>query len=702
MSIVREVNIEGRTIKLEFNKYAKQSNGSVMVSSGDTQVLVTVCANPKASADLDFFPLTIEYIEKTYAAGRIPGGYNKREGRPSDSATLTARVIDRPIRPCFPANFKHETVVTATVLSYEHGHNPAPLALIGASTALMISDIPFDGPVAAVKLGLKDDNYVFDPFEGEEENMDLDLNVACKPEAVLMVEAAANFLPEEKILDAINHAHKIMQPLFDLQLEIQKEIGKEKWVIESPKTDEELHTKIESASKESLSLAFSIKQKSARKQALDNLLSKLNQEFNPENDSSIQKNIDTSFDTLKSKYMRTMILEENVRIDQRKLDEIRPINCEINILKSPHGSSLFTRGETQALATATLASIEETQRSETLWNTDVKERFMLHYNFPPFSVGEARSQRSPGRREIGHGNLAKRALSPVIPSASSFDYSIRVVSETLESNGSSSMATVCAGTMAMMNAGIPVSHSVAGIAMGLVKEGDKYAILSDILGDEDHLGDMDFKVCGTQDAVTALQMDIKIQGITPQIMKEALDQAKKGRQHILGKMAEAIAEPEKISTLAPRAFKVKINPDKVRDVIGPSGKHIKKITTEANVKINVEDSGIVTIVAPDVTSAQVAKSLIRAYTTSPKVGDIYLGTTLRILEFGAFIELKPGLEGLCHISQLDENKVEKIESSIKIGDEILVKVIDIDKQGRIKLSRKDAMGQKPTFYSKQL
>ena len=696
MACVREVEVAGRTIKLEFNKFAKQANGSVMVSSGGTQVLVTACASREQSPTADFFPLGVEYIEKTYAAGRVPGGYNKREGRPSDFATLMARVIDRPLRPCFPKNFRHETVVTATILSYEHGISAAPLALLGASTALMISDIPFNGPVASLRLGMKNGEYIVDPLEGDEKNLDLDLNIACRKDSVLMVEAGASFISEDDMLDAIDFAHKTMQPLFEMQEEIQKEIGKEKWSVAEKFSDDELTSAVESSYSDRIKAAFDIPQKAVRTEALRSLKKDVMSEFASDADSVRKFLVAQSLDAAKSNFVRNLVLKERIRMDKRALDEVRPISSEVSVLKSPHGSALFTRGETQALASTTLASTDDMQRTESLWSVDLRERFMLHYNFPPFCVGEARMQRSPGRREIGHGSLARRALLPILPDEKDFTYTIRVVSETLESNGSSSMATVCSGTMAMLNAGIPLKESVAGIAMGLIKEGDEYAVLSDILGDEDHLGDMDFKVCGTMDSITALQMDIKIPGITKDILRDALLQAKKGRQHILGKMNEVLPLPEKVSKLAPRIFKIKISPDKIRDLIGPGGKNIKRVSSESGAKVDVEDSGLVSIIAPDIASAQAAKSLIKSFTTHLKVGDICLGRVVRVLEFGAFVEIRPGVEGLCHISQIDKERVDDIEKFVKPDDEMMVKVIDIDKQGRIKLSRKEAMGQKPS------
>lgn len=697
MSIVREVVINGRTVKFEFQKFAKQANGSVMVSSGGTQVLVTACAAEKASAGIDFFPLGVDYIEKFYAAGRVPGGYFKREGRPSDSAALTARLIDRPLRPLFPKNFKNETTITATVLSYEHGCAPAPLASVGASVALMISDIPFNGPIASLSIGLRNGEYIVDPFEGEEGQNTLDLNIACSPDAVLMVEAGAKEVSETQMLEAINYAHNMMKPFFDMQYEIQKEIGKEKMVLPAVAEDNSATQEIISFIKKPIADAFAIAEKKARNKAVAQAKADALKELNKESDPAREQLIAKAFKDYESDHMRDMILNDKRRIDGRGLEDIRPIACETGVLARPHGNSLFTRGETQSLATVTLAAADEQQRSESLWDTEIKERFILHYNFPPFSVGEARMQRSPGRREIGHGSLARRALFPVLPDVSSFGYTIRLVAETLESNGSSSMAAVCAGTMALQHAGVPLASSVAGIAMGLIKEGERYSILSDILGDEDHLGDMDFKVCGTSKGITALQMDIKIGGLSADVMLEALEQAKRGRMHILGKMSGAISETQDLSPLAPRMFKLKISQDRIKDLIGPGGKNIKKISSDAGVKMDIEENGVISIVAPDALSAQAAKTLIRGYTTVPQVGEVYLGRVSRIVDFGVFIELRPGVDGLCHISQLDDKRIENIEEVVKIGDEVIVKIIDIDKQGRVKLSRRDAFGLKPTF-----
>jgi polyribonucleotide nucleotidyltransferase len=693
MSIVREVTVGSRTIKFEFNKFAKQANGSVMVTSGGTQVLVTACASTSAKPGQDFFPLGVEYIEKIYAAGRIPGGYRKREARPGDHEILSARVIDRPIRPCFPEGFLHEVVINATVMSYEKGFSPQPLAAIGASCALVISDIPFNGPVACLSVGLENGTFIIDP--PEDQMTDLDLMIACRPDAVLMVEAGAKFLSEEQMLAAIEFAHKSMEPIFAMQESIRKEIGKPKMTYAAFVTPTEVANKVASFAGNLVKTAMANPIKQERQKGLAEAKEKLLLELNPEGNPETSKVLAHAYEDLNYSHMRSMVLDQRARIDGRKLNEIRPIACEVGLLYKPHGSSLFTRGETQALATVTLGSSDDRLRTENLYSSDLQDRFMLHYNFPSFSVGEARMARSLGRREIGHGALARRALEQVMPTENEFGYVVRVVAEVLESNGSSSMATVCSGSMALLHAGVPIKEPVAGIAMGLIKEGDKYAILSDILGDEDHLGDMDFKVCGTKKGITALQMDIKIGGLSKQILSEALQQAKEGRIHILGKMAEAITEPGALSKFAPQIFKLKVSPDKIRDVIGSGGKNIKKIVADTGVKIDIDDNGIISIAAPDTVSAEAAKTMIRILTTDPEVGEVYLGKVKRVVDFGAFIEIRQGTEGLCHISQLADFRVEKVTDIIKEGDEVMVKVIEIDRQGRIKLSRKEALEQAP-------
>jgi polyribonucleotide nucleotidyltransferase len=691
--VTREVTIGGKTIKFEFNKFAKQAS-SVMVSCGDTQVLVCVVAAEDAKPDQDFFPLTVDYYERTYAAGRFPGGFVKRETRQSEHEVLTCRVIDRPLRPLFPEHFLTDVQITCTTVSYDPAHHPAPLALMGASAALMISNIPFDGPVAALRIGMKDGQYILDPKEGE--SGDLDLNVAAKPGALLMVEAGANFLSEEQMLDAITHAHKLMEPVFEMQLALQKEIGKPKREVKIPNWDKNIQKQVTDIATPLVNKAFTIASKIERKHALTSITKDVLTAVNPTGDSATTKVIKKMLEEVQFQSMRGSILETRKRVDGRGLSDIRKITCETNVLKRPHGSALFTRGETQALATVTLGSADDEQRLDNLVTPNAVKSFMLHYNFPGYSVGECKPNRAPGRREVGHGALAERALARVIPDKGKFGYTIRLVSEILESNGSSSMASVCAGTMALLQAGVPIQEPVAGIAMGLIKEGDKYAILSDILGDEDHLGDMDFKVCGGQNGITALQMDIKIGGLTREILSQALTQAQAGRRHILANMTTAINAPSEISEFAPRIFQVKIKPDRVRDLIGPGGKNIKKIVAETGVKIDVNDEGMVSIVAMDVTSAESAKKMIRSVTSDPEIGAIYLGLVKKIMDFGAFVEIKPGTEGLCHISQLDNARVERTEDVCKEGDEMLVKVLEIDRQGKIKLSRKEALGKKPT------
>ncbi len=693
MSLIKEAKVGDKTICFEFQKFAKQANGSVMVSCGDTQVLVTVCASEAPKEGQDFFPLSVDYIEKFYAAGRIPGGFVKRETKPSEAEVLTARVIDRPLRPSFPEEFLCETQVVCTVMSVDPLHHPAPLALVGASTALMISDIPFNGPVASIRVGKKDGQLVLDPVLGEEG--DLDLNIAANPDAVLMVEAAANFLSEDEMIEAITFAHNAMKPLFDMQKEVQKEIGKPKreltgnTLADTVYTDMQLH---EGLARE----ALQIREKQARVKGLKALKDKIVTEFNPDGDSGRGKALAAAYEKLIYVSMRKMILDDRKRIDGRSFTDIRQITCETKILRRTHGSALFTRGETQALATVTLGSADDEQRMDSILQANTKKAFMLHYNFPPYSVGEAKPLRAPGRREVGHGALAYKALEAILPESNKFNYTIRLVSEVLESNGSSSMATVCAGTMAMLDAGVPIKQPVAGIAMGLVMEGDKYAVLSDILGDEDHLGDMDFKVTGGQEGITALQMDIKISGLNKKILAEALAQAKEGRQYILKKLVATINEPAELSQWAPQIFEIKIKEDKIRDLIGPGGKTIKKLVADLQVKIDISDNGIVNIMAPDGASAERAKQAIRAITADPEVGAIYLGTIKKVVDFGAFVELRPGLEGLLHISQLENRKVDRVTDIVNEGEQVLVKVIDVDRQGKIKLSRKDALGKRPT------
>lgn len=689
-SIIKKATIEGREYTFEFNKFAKLTNGSVLVSCGNSQVLVTACAAAEQKEQPDFFPLTVNYIEKFYAAGRIPGGFFKRESKPSDTETLIARCIDRPLRPSFPENFLCETQIVATVLSHDDSVYPGTLAMMGASFALMISDIPFNGPLAALRVGMKEDgSFMIDPTE-EEDLKRLDLVVAAKPGAVLMVEAGADFLTEAQMMDAITFAHTTMQPLFDLQLEIQKEIGKPKRAVPKLEIPADIREKVLSFAADKIDAVVTTKVKVERSKAMSDLKKAMLASVNPEGDSKVKFLANQAFGDLVYNHVRGMISKSDKRIDGRALDEVRPIFCETRLIKSTHGSALFQRGETQALAITTLGSGDDAQRLDSLTTQNQEKKFMLHYNFPPFSVGEARMMRPPGRREIGHGALAEKALSQVMPSNSEFGYTVRLVSEVLESNGSSSMATVCGGTMSLLDAGVPLKEPVAGIAMGLIKEDGKYKVLSDILGDEDHLGDMDFKVCGGSNGITALQMDIKIDGLPREVLGAALDQARAGRLHILEKMNAAISKPNELSDTAPRIFKIKVDAPKIKDVIGPGGKNIKRIVSECGVKVDIGDNGIIDIVSPNIQCAEAAKTMIRDLVTDPEVGKVYLGKVVKIMDFGAFVEIKPGVEGLVHISQLDHQRVEKVEDFVKEGEEIMVKLLEIDRMGRLKLSRKEA------------
>ncbi|RYZ57637.1 MAG: polyribonucleotide nucleotidyltransferase [Proteobacteria bacterium] len=633
-------------------------------------------------------------MEKYYAAGRIPGGFVKREGRLSELETLTSRLIDRPLRPCFPEGYLNDTQVIATVMSLDPLHHPSSLALAGASVALMISDIPFNGPVASLRIGRKDGKLIIDPLPADDS--DLELVVAATPDAVLMVEAAAKFLSEAEMIDAIAFAQKSMKPIHDLQLEIQKEIGKAKKDLVRDANADALYAKAQGVAGSLVKDALVIKEKQTRQKAFRDIKAKLAAELNPENSGSVGKALHVALERLQYDIMRAMILDDKKRIDGRSFTDIRKITCETKVLKRTHGSALFTRGETQALATITLGSGDDEQRMDSITQPNATKSFMLHYNFPPYSVGEARPLRGIGRREIGHGALAEKALTAVLPAPGTFNYTIRLVSEVLESNGSSSMATVCAGTMALLDAGVPIKQPVAGIAMGLIMEGSKYAVLSDILGDEDHLGDMDFKVTGGQEGITALQMDIKIGGISSAILGEALEQARVGRQFILQKLVAAINTPAEISEYAPQIFQMKIKEEKIRDLIGPGGKTIKKLVAELGVKIDINDDGVVNIIAQDGATAERAKQAIRGITSDPEVGAIYLGLIKKIVDFGAFVEIRPGLEGLLHISQLENRKVDRVTDIIQEGEQVLVKIIDVDRQGKIKLSRKEALGQKPT------
>ncbi len=684
-----KVEVEGCEVSFESGKIAKQANGAVMVRKGDTMVLVTAVAARKGREGIDFFPLTVDYQEKTYAAGKIPGGFFKREGRLSDRETLTSRLIDRPLRPLFPKGFTCETQIIATVMSTDNVNDPAILALTGASAALMISEIPFAGPVAGVRVARIDGELVVNPTFAQIDESDLDVIMACSREAVVMVEGGADEVDEQVMLDALELGHKAAQPFIDAQMEMVSQVGIDKREVVAPVLNEDLVALVNEHFADRFEAGIKVSDKLERQDYFsalkDEIRERLAESEIPDND------LGEVFEDLLGSAIRRQISTEGVRIGGRKVDEVRGITTEVSLLPRAHGSALFTRGETQAIVTATLGTSVDEQRIDSLRGNTFNS-FMLHYNFPPYSVGEARFLRGPGRREIGHGTLARRALKAVLPSAEQFPYTIRIVSDITESNGSSSMASVCGGSLAMMDAGVPIKAPVAGIAMGLVQEGDQFIVLSDILGDEDHVGDMDFKVTGTKDGITAIQMDIKITGISSEIMGKALAQAKAGRLHILSKMEESLTAPRaELSDYAPRIMTIKIDPDKIRDVIGPGGKNIRAITEKSGAKIDIDDSGEIKIASVDGQASEIAIALIRDLTQEAEVGKIYLGTVQRIMDFGAFVQIFPGTDGLLHVSQIAEERVREVRDYLKEGDEVMVKVIEVDRQGKIRLSRKEAM-----------
>jgi len=689
VSFKREVG--GRSLSIETGKMARQANAAVLVRYGETIVLVTAVSTDESREGIDFVPLTVEYQEKGYAAGRIPGNYFRREiGRPSEKETLTARIIDRPIRPLFPKNYRYETQVIATVLSVDQKNDPDILAVTGASAALTISDIPFAGPIACVRVGRVNGHFRANPTREELQQSDINLIVAGSKDAVVMVEGGGHFVQEEDMLEAIFFGHSALQPIIDLQINLRDAVGKEKRSFPVSEIDEALAKKVEALAAERIMEAIQIPEKLKRRDALArvkaDVLTALEEDY-----ADQKKQVNEVFHAIERRIMRNLAIKEGRRIDGRKFDEVRPLTCEVGILPRTHGSALFTRGETQALGVVTLGSTSDEQRVETL-EGDIFMPFMLHYNFPPFSVGEAKRLGSPGRREIGHGGLSTRAVEKVLPDRNTFDYTIRIVSEVLESNGSSSMATVCASSLALMDAGVPISAPVAGIAMGLVKEGDKVHILSDILGDEDHMGDMDFKVAGTREGITSLQMDIKIEGLSRSIMQKALEQARKGRLFILDKMDETIKEPRpEISPYAPKVLSLQINPDKIRDLIGPGGKVIRAIQLETDTRIDVDDSGLVKILAVNKEFGEKALKMIQDIVREAEVGAVYEGTVRKIMDFGAFVEIFPGTDGLVHISQLDSKRVHRVSDILKEGDKVVVKVLEVDRDGKIRLSRKAAM-----------
>ncbi len=687
---VVEMDLAGCQLRLETGRMAKQAGGAVLASYGDTVVLATAVASQTVKAGIDFLPLTVDYQEKAYAAGKIPGGYFKREGRPSEKEVLTSRLIDRPIRPLFPEGYYYETQVIAAVLSADQKGTSDVVAITAASAAVVLSDVPFEDPVAGVKIGRVNGQFLVNPDLETLEKSDLTLVVAGTADAVMMVEGGANEQPESVMIDAIELAHAEIKKIVSKIRELRAKAGRPKRTVQAEQIDPALSEEVRQMVLAPVREAILIPNKTARQERLDQILQDTIEKLQTE-DQARTRHIKLVFHALEYTEVRNMILEKGTRADGRGPADIRKVTCEVGILPRTHGSALFTRGETQGLAVVTLGTTEDEQRIDGL-EGEYYRTFMLHYNFPPFSVGEARPLRSPGRREVGHGALAERALRPVIPTKEEFPYTLRLVSDILESNGSSSMATVCGGTLALMDAGVPIKRPVAGIAMGLIKEGDRVTVLSDILGLEDHLGDMDFKVTGTRDGVTALQMDIKIAGITPQLMRQALEQAQKGRLYILDRMEEALKAPRtNLSAFAPRIFTMKIKQDKIRDVIGPGGKMIRSIIAECGVKVNVEDTGIVTIAAVDEASAKKAIAIVERLTEEVEIGKLYLGTVRKIVDFGAFVEILPGTDGLVHISQLAHHRVKAVSDELAEGDQIMVKVLEIDKQGKIRLSRKEAM-----------
>lgn len=683
----KEIAVGGGTLVVESGHLAKQANGSCVVRLGDTVVLTTACMAVSAMPR-DFLPLTVDYREYTYAAGRIPGGFFKREGRPTEKETITSRLIDRPLRPLFPTGYTNETQVIALVLSADGEHDPDILAINGASFALVLSNIPFYHPVGAVRVGLIDGEVIFNPTNSQRDVSDLDLVVVGTEEAVAMVEAGANQLSEEVLLDCIFKGHQEIQKIIRAQIEMFHERGLEKpsWTAPAP-YPAELYQEIRGALHARYKAALNTKGKFERKKAVTEVQQSYLATV-PEDQPERKTFAKRIFETLEEEILREVVLDERIRFDGRRLDEVRPIAIEVGLLPRTHGSALFTRGETQALASITLGTKRDAQVLEE-YEGETLQKFMLHYNFPPFSVGEVKFMRSPGRREIGHGVLARRALLPVLPHGEEFPYTVRVVSDILESNGSSSMATVCGGSLALFDAAVPMLAPVAGVAMGLIKEGDRFAVLTDIAGQEDHYGDMDFKVCGTGEGITALQMDIKVAGVNAVVLKEALEQARKARLHILEHMATTLPEPrENLSKYAPRIVTIKIPVDKIREVIGPGGKMIRSIVERTGCKIDVSDDGTVNIASTDGEAGDLAKSIIEGLTATAVIGKTYLGTVQRLTDFGAFVEILPNQDGLLHISEIADYHVKDVHDELKEGQQLLVKCINVDGTGRIRLSRK--------------
>ncbi len=702
MGDVFSTEFAGRNISLKTNYMAGQADGAILVTYGDTVVIVTAVSLKKKREGIDFLPLTVDYQELTFAAGKIPGGFFKREGRPNERETLTSRIIDRSIRPLFPEGYCYETQLVATVLSMDNENDPDVTAMLGASAALSISDIPFDGPIAGIRVGRVDGQFVCNLSLEMQGKSDLNLFLVGRKVLpgsgdrafdmnLVMLEGEAREVQEDVVVDAINFGLEAMRSIIELQDHMRQAIGKEKRAFEIEPVDETLSTKVKENAEGNLKEAYIIPMKLERHKQINQIREKVIREVGGD-DARRCSLVGTIFENMERQILRDMILKERKRIDGRSSVDIRPISSEVGILPRVHGSALFSRGETQALVALTLGTSSDEQRLDYISGEEMRT-FLLHYNFPPYCVGEARPLRSPGRREIGHGALARKSLLPILPSEEQFPYTIRIVSEIMSSNGSSSMATVCGGTLSLMDAGVPVKDIVAGIAMGLLKEKDDVVILSDILGDEDHAGDMDFKVCGTKSGITAMQMDIKIDGVTEDILRKALYQARDGRCFIIEKMKETIANPrEDISQYAPRITTVKVRPEKVRDVIGSGGKNIRQIINETGVTIDVEDDGTVTIASSDSEAAARAVAMVKWLTEDAEVGKIYRGIVKKVVDFGAFVEILPGTEGLVHISQLAKERVNRVTDVLNEGEEVLVKVLEIDKQGKIRLSRKDALG----------
>ena len=685
-----ELDYCGRPLCIDLGKVAQQADGAALVRFGETVVLATAVASKDVREDIDFFPLTVDYQEKTFAAGRIPGGFFKREGRPSEKEILTCRLIDRSVRPLFAGGLKAETQIIVTVLSADGENDTDIVAMFAASLALEISDIPFGGPLAGVRVGRIDGEWVMNPLQTEVSRSDVNIYLSGTRDGIVMVEGGAAMVPEEGVLDALFQGHRAIQPLIDLQERLKDQLGKAKRIPPPEVKDELLTARVRDLAGERLKEAVCIadkKQRNARVDEVgDEVMSVGSEEF-----PGREKEVKGAFRDLEKFQLRDLVLQQRKRIDGRGLKDVRPITCEVGLLPRTHGSGLFTRGETQGLVVATLGTAADVQRIDALTGEQFK-KFMLHYNFPPYSTGEVKFLRSPGRREIGHGALAERALVPVLPDADEFPYTLRLVSEILSSNGSTSMASVCGGSLALMDAGVPIKAPVAGIAMGLIKDGDEVRVLTDILGDEDHLGDMDFKVAGTREGITALQMDIKINGVTREVMREALYQAQEGRLHILDIMDGTLAETRKeVSRHAPRITTLKVRPEKIRDIIGPGGKVIRGIVEATGTKIDVQDDGTVTVASVDEAGSRKAIDMIQGITAEVEIGRLYKGTVRRVMDFGAFVEILPGTDGLVHISQIADDHVRHVRDVLNEGDELMVKVLDVDRQGKIRLSRKEAL-----------